>query len=85
METIKEKATRATDIKIKLSDILLDVTWSKISRRYFVKSASWIYNKMNGSDGNGGPGDFTYEERIQLRNGLYDFAERIRKIADSLV
>jgi hypothetical protein len=85
METIKEKATGTTDIKMKLSDILLDVTWSKISRRYFGKSASWIYNKMNGSDGNGGPGDFTYEERIQLRNGLYDFAERIRKIADSLV
>ena len=70
---------------MQLHDILLDVTWSKIARRYFGKSASWIYNKMDGIDGNGDPGDFTYDEKIQLRNGLYDFAERIRKAADSIV
>jgi hypothetical protein len=72
-------------VKKQLGDIFLDVTWSKISRRYFEKSASWIYNKLNGIDGNGGTGDFTYAEKLQLRNGLYDFAERIRKAADRIV
>jgi hypothetical protein len=80
---ITETAQR-TSVKRQLRDIFLDVTWSKISRRYFDKSASWIYNKLNGTDGNGGIGDFTYAEKLQLKNGLYDFAERIRKAADSI-
>jgi hypothetical protein len=82
MNTATEKET---NVKMQLRDIMLDITWSKISRRYFGKSASWIYNKLNGIDGNGGEGDFTYSEKLQLRDGLYDFAERIRKSADSIV
>jgi hypothetical protein len=77
--TLKE-----TSVKMKLRDIMLDVTWSKISRRYFEKSASWIYNKLNGIDGNGGAGDFTYSEKIQLQNALYDLADRIRSAADKI-
>ena len=67
-----------------LQDIRLDITWSKIAGKYFNKSASWLYNKMNGIDGNGGEGDFTYSEKVQLKNALYDFSERIRKAADNL-
>jgi hypothetical protein len=74
-----------TSVKAQLYDILLDITWSKIARRYFEKSASWLYNKLNGTDGNGGAGDFTYAEKLQLKNGLYDLAERIRKAADSII
>jgi hypothetical protein len=77
--TLKE-----TGVKMQLRDIMLDVTWSKISRRYFDKSASWIYNKLNGIDGNGGQGDFTYDEKLQLQNALYDFAERIRNAAKEI-
>ena len=75
---------KKTSVSTQLQDIRLDITWSKIARRYFDKSASWLYNKMNGIDGNGGEGDFTYAERLQLKNALYDFAERIRKAADNL-
>jgi hypothetical protein len=39
---------------------------------------------MNGIDGNGGEGDFTCSEKLQLKNALYDFAERIRKAADNI-
>ena len=67
-----------------LQDIRLDITWSKIAGKYFNKSASWLYNKMNGIDGNGGEGDFTYSEKVQLKSALYDFSERIRKAADNL-
>jgi len=73
-----------TNVSAQLQDIRLDITWSKIARRYFDKSASWLYNKMNGIDGNGGDGDFTYPEKVQLKNALYDFSERIRKAADNL-
>ncbi|MDR1436821.1 MAG: DUF5053 domain-containing protein [Candidatus Symbiothrix sp.] len=78
--TLKEK-----NVKMQLHDIILDVTWSKISRRYFDKSASWIYNKLNGIDGNGGSGDFTYAEKLQLQQALYDFADRIRNAAKEII
>ena len=67
-----------------LSDIRQDITWSKIARRYFGKSASWMYNKLNGIDGNGGEGEFTYEERLMLKNALYDFSARICKAAEDI-
>ena len=65
-----------------LYDIRQDITWSKISRRYFEKSASWMYNKLNGIDGNGNDGEFTYSEKIQLKNALNDFADRVRNAAN---
>ena len=82
METmVKEQTIMMTNLR----DIALDVTWSKIAIRYFPeKSVSWFYNKLNGRDGNGGEGDFTYSERIQLRNALLDFAERVRNSAQSI-
>jgi len=82
METvIKEQTTMIMHLR----DIALDVTWSKIAVRYFPeKSVSWFYNKLSGRDGNGGEGDFTYVERVQLRNALFDFAERIRNAAQSI-
>ena len=76
---------KQTNVSMQLKDIRLDITWSNIARRYFDKSASWLYNKLNGIDGNGGDGDFTYSEKVQLKNALYDFSERIKKAADGIV
>ncbi|GAB6010604.1 DUF5053 domain-containing protein [Viscerimonas tarda] len=70
-------------LSMEIQDILLEISWSKIAQRYFPdKSVAWFYNKMRGVDGNGGSGDFTFEERIQLKNALFDFSERIRKTAE---
>lgn len=41
--------TRLTEPRWR-NDILLDVTWAKIAKRYFGKSPSWIYNKLNGTE-----------------------------------
>lgn len=75
--------TKQLVTKQKIADIALDVTWAKISQKYFGKSASWIYNKLNETDGNGNKGGFTEEESEHFRNSLYDLAERIRKTADN--
>jgi len=75
---------RPTSVGSQLRDIRLDITWSKIARRYFGKSASWMYNKLNGTDGNGNDGEFTPAEKIQLTEALYDFADRVRNAADSI-
>lgn len=73
-----------TEVKAKLRDVYLTITWAKIADRYFGRSTSWIYNKMNGRDGNGGEGAFTPEETIQLKEALYDFAERVKRCANEL-
>ncbi|GHT73491.1 hypothetical protein AGMMS50262_04660 [Bacteroidia bacterium] len=77
-------ATRRTTVKQQLADIALDISWAKISQRYFGKSSSWIYHKLDGRDGNGGVTDFTIPERAQLRNALFDFSDRIRRSAEKI-
>ncbi|MBQ0121324.1 MAG: DUF5053 domain-containing protein [Bacteroidales bacterium] len=71
-------------MKDKLNDILLSITWRDIARRYFGKSSSWLYHKMDGIDGNGGKGEFTPEEASQLQAALYDLSDRIRAAADRI-
>ena len=81
METLIRKDL---NIRKKLEDIALDISWAKISQKYFGKSASWIYHKFDGIDGNGKENGFTTEEKEQFKGGLYDLAERIRKTADKI-
>jgi len=71
-------------VKQRLSDILTDISWAKISKKYFGKSSSWIYQKFDGIDENGNKSDFTYSEKLQLRNALLDFSERIRRAAETI-
>ena len=71
-------------VKQRLSDILMDISWAKISKKYFGKSSSWIYQKLDGIDENGNKSDFTYSEKLQLRNALFDFSERIRRAAETI-
>lgn len=81
METaIKEN--RIT-MKQKMSDILLDVSWAKISENYFGKSRSWLYHKLDGKN-NGKSDSFNEAEKETLRNALFDLANRINKCADSI-
>ena len=71
-------------VKYQLSDIIMDVSWAKISMKYFGQSSSWIYHKLDGIDGNGNRSDFTYSEKLQLKNALFDFSERIRRAAETI-
>ena len=71
---------KATSVKAQLRDIILDISWSKITGRYFGKSPSWLYNKINGVNGD----SLSYSERLQLKNALYDFTERVRIAADCI-
>ncbi len=80
---IQQKAI-LTDVKLKLSDILIAISWREVARSYFGKSSSWLYHKINGIDGNGGVGGFTPEEASHLKGALYDLADRIRRAADSI-
>ena len=72
------KQNRET-VKQKMSDILLDVSWAKISE----KSRSWLYHKMDGMN-NGKPDDFDEAEKEILRNALLDLSSRISKCANNI-
>ncbi len=80
METIIEAKITTEG---QLADIALDITWGKIAQKYFGKAVSWLYNKLNEVDGNGGKGGFSPEEKEQFKNALYDLSARIRHTADT--
>lgn len=84
MKTVIQQKIILTDVKQKVSDILIAVSWREIARTYFGKSSSWLYHKLDGIDGNGGKGGFTIEEAQQLKHALCDLSDRIRRAADSI-
>ena len=72
------------DMKTKMSDILVAISWRDLARNYFGKSSSWFYHKMDGVTGTGGIGGFTPDEAKQLQVALLDLSERIRKAAENI-
>ena len=81
---VSEKVSVQTDMKLRLSDILMALSWREIAKNYFGKSSSWLYHKMDGIDGNGGVGGFTDSEAMQLKDALIDLSDRIRAAADRI-
>lgn len=84
MKDITNKPTKDSNVKQRLQDILLSVSWRDIANTYFDHSASWLYHKLDGIDGNGGIGGFTDAEKEQLRGALVDLSDRIRRAADNI-
>lgn len=84
METVMTKPVVVTDMKRKVQDILMAVSWRDFAGTYFQKSSSWFYHKMDGIDGNGGAGGFNEQETEQLRNALMDLSARIRRAAENI-
>ena len=67
-----------------LKGILLYVKWGNISKDYFGFSRSWIYQRLNGYDGNGNPCDFTESQKEVLREALRDLARKLNETADAI-
>lgn len=84
METGEQSKIVIRDIRQKMSDILVAVSWRDIARTYFGKSSSWLYHKLDGIDGNGGTGGFSPQEALQLKEALLNLSDRIRKAAESI-
>ena len=85
METMTlDKPVVITDMKKKVKDIMMAISWRDFANTYFHKSSSWFYHKMDGIDGNGGKGGFNREETEQLRGALIDLSNRIRRAAEEI-
>ena len=81
---MQERDERICDMKQRMSDIYLAVSWRELNRTYFDKSMSWFQHKMYGIDGNGGVGGFDKKETQQLKGALIDLSNRIRRCADAI-
>ncbi len=81
METamIKRETMKQT-----LSDIILDISWARLSMKYFGKSRSWLHQKLDGKNSNGGEGGFSETEKAELRLALKDLAARIEAAAERI-
>ena len=84
MEAIMGCPVLVTDMKKRVKDIQMAISWRDFANTYFQRSSSWFYHKMDGIDGNGGQGGFSEQETEQMRGALIDLSERIRRVADNL-
>lgn len=67
-----------------INGIVLYLKWGNISKDYFGFSRSWIYQRLNGYDGNGNPCHFSESQKETLRSALRDIARKIEEAADTL-
>ncbi len=67
-----------------LKNVLPYIKWSNISKDYFGFSRSWIYQRLNGYDGNGNSSDFTDSQKEILKEALRDIARKLNETADRL-
>jgi hypothetical protein len=79
-----EIQAKKESMKTQLWDIIIDVSWAQISKKYFGKSRSWLSQKMTGTDGNGTETEFSREEKETMKHALTDLANRIRVCADRI-
>lgn len=84
MEIVVTNPVVVNDMKKKVKDILMCVSWRDFANTYFQRSSSWFYHKMDGIDGNGGTGGFNAEEAEQMRGALIDLSNRIRRAAENI-
>ena len=84
METTLKSPVVISDMKKRIKDIQMAISWREFANTYFKRSSSWFYHKLDGIDGNGGEGGFTPEEAEQMRGALIDLSNRIRNAAESI-
>lgn len=84
MEATVKNPVVVSDMKKRIRDIQMAISWREFANTYFQRSSSWLYHKLDGIDGNGGGGGFTAQEAEQMRGALIDLANRIRRVADNI-
>lgn len=60
------------------------IKWGNVSKDYFGYSRGWIYQRLNGYDGNGNECDFTDAQKDTLREAMRDLARRLDEAADTI-
>jgi hypothetical protein len=82
----KESADKATllALKSRLAEISPAVSWVYIAKKYFDKSDSWLYQRINGNIVNGKPATLTPVELETLKFALGDLSQKLGSLSISL-
>lgn len=78
IDSIEENA-----IKLQLQEVAEIVSLSYLAKKYFNKSRSWLYQRLNGNIVNGKPARFTEEELATFNNALQDISKKIGSLSIS--
>ena len=75
---IETDSSPSTSVKKQLSNVLMLISWREFARRYFGKSSSWLYHKLDGLT------EFTETERLQMKSYLRNMAQELNAAADAI-
>ena len=78
LDVIEESA-----IKLQLQAVAEIVSLSYLAKKYFNKSRSWLYQRLNGNLVNGKPARFTQEELQTFNDALQDISKKIGSLSIS--
>lgn len=67
-----------------LGDLASALSLSYIAKKYFNRSKSWLYQRLNGYKVNGKPAQFTPAERKLLADALLDISQQAKDMALSI-
>lgn len=83
-QTDIEKIKTEINIKEQLKEITEIVSLSYISRNYFKKTRTWLYQKINGNIINGKPACLTSEEFKVLQFAIKDISSKLGSLQLSM-
>lgn len=85
-EGLKATIDRAEEVLLiaQLGDLAGALSLSFIAKKYFNRSKSWLYQRLNGYKVNGKPAQFTPDERKLLADALLDISRLAKDIALSI-
>ena len=66
---------------VKLGEVAKVISLSYVAKKYFGKTRTWLYQRINGNIVNGKPARFTDKERIRLSEALQDISCLIENTA----
>ncbi len=75
---IEQEMSPSTSVKKQLHNVLMLISWREFARRYFGKSSSWLYHKLDGLT------EFTETERLQMKSYLRNMAKELNDAADAI-
>lgn len=87
MVTLKAIDNRVSEIEegIELGEIADMASMSYIAKKYFNKSRTWLYQRINGNVVNGKPAKFTKEEKETFAKALQDMSRKFEEKSLSIM
>lgn len=87
MATLKAIDNRVSEIEegIELGEIADMASMSYIAKKYFNKSRTWLYQRINGNVVNGKPAKFTKEEKETFAKALQDMSRKFEEKSLSIM